>query len=187
VTTIQGTVQKGLGGAHKNLVTQLPLIAAQLPEIRDGCPGTLNLELDSSLIVIAGDHRTPLIKWHPDHALGEVFGLVRVDLEAFAGLKAVRAWLYVAHNSDHRRNLRMHEVIGPKVPVQVGSCCKFRIIRPCVTLPYRHLKMHVVIVRLLRKARIQVIRHDGGRVGHPLAVQVVAATAPRHPRRQEWL
>src|ERR1700740_2829242 len=111
--TITGRVIKGLGAAIRNLKTQLPLIVEEFPEVRDCFGGTINLELEKGLLVLSSDHRTRPLDWHPDHAPGEVFDLLRVQLEAPKDSTAVAAWLYIPFNSPHRSNLKMHEVIAP--------------------------------------------------------------------------
>ena|SRR5258705_51902 len=145
MTTIQGMVRKGSGTASRNLDTQLPLIAREFPEIVECHRGTINLELDNPVVVVSPDHRTNRIDWDPHHAPGEVFDLVRVCLEAPLGAAAVPGWLYVAHHSDHRRNLRMHEVIAEKVSVTEGTRCAIHLNRECVTLPYRNFPVVVII------------------------------------------
>lgn len=143
--SIRGTIQKGFGGASGNLVTQLPRIAEGFPEVKNCFHGTLNIELEKPLLVLSPDHRTKRIDWHPDHAPGEVFDLLRIDLEAPLGSPKIPAWLYIAHNSDHRRNLRMHEVIAQKIGASVGCACMIHIDRPCVTLPHRQFPVVVAL------------------------------------------
>lgn len=138
LTTLKGKVIKGQGGAAGNLKTQLPKIAEEFPEVRNCHPGTINLELEKALLVLSSDHRTRPIDWHPDHAPGEVFDLLRIQLEAPEGRVAIPAWLYIARNSDHRKTMKVHEVIAlERVQVSVGDPCKIHLSRPTVELPYR--------------------------------------------------
>jgi hypothetical protein len=144
--TITGTIRKGYGGASRNLLTQLPLIAEQFPEVKDCFHGTLNVELQKPLLVLSPDHRTKPIDWDSaNHPGGEVFGILRIRLEAPPGSSKMAAWLYIAHNSDHRKNLCMHEVIAPKLQVSVGGLCTIHIDRVCLTVPYRQFPITLVL------------------------------------------
>jgi hypothetical protein len=136
--TIGGDYKSGAGAASVNLQDQLPLLEREFPEIQGCKPGTLNLLLDSPLLVLTPDHRSRAIDWQPEHHPGgEVFDLLRIDLEAPEGAARTRAWLYIAHASDHRVNPKMHEVIAPPLALSSGARCKVHINRPFVQLPYR--------------------------------------------------
>jgi len=146
MTSITGTIQKGFGGASKNLVTQLPHIAEGFPEVKDCFHGTLNVELEERLLVASPDHRTKPIDWDSaNHPGGEVFDILRIRIEAPTGSPTVAAWLYIPHNSDHRKNLRLHEVIAPRLEVSVGQTCTIHIDRPCHSLPYRQFPITLVL------------------------------------------
>jgi hypothetical protein len=81
-----GIHQKGTGTATPNLATQLPLIAKEFPEVAACHHGTINLNLDSPLFVIAPDHRTKPIHWNDkDFPDGEVFDWLRIRIEAPGG------------------------------------------------------------------------------------------------------
>jgi hypothetical protein len=108
--SLEGTHQAGLRAAARALAVQLPLIAAEFPEVAGCQPGTINLLLNCRLLVATPDHRMCPIPWHPDVPAGKVFDLLRIELEAPAGAEAVQAWLYIPHGSPHRRDLRLHEV-----------------------------------------------------------------------------
>jgi hypothetical protein len=145
MTTIGGTVTSGFGAATENLKKQSPLIVKEFPEIENCFGGTINLELDKGLLVLASDHRTRPIDWHPDHSPGEVFDFLRVQVEPSSAGNLVSGWLYIAHNSDHRSNLKLHEVMAPRVEISVGARCKIHIFRPCAELPYRQFPVVLVL------------------------------------------
>ncbi len=142
---VEGTRQAGLGAATGNLAVQLPLIAGEFPEVGACYPGTINLLLDYPLLVLAPDHRTRPLAWHPNFAAGEVFDFLRIQLETPTGAESVPAWLYIPHGSPHRQNLRLHEVIAPKVNVAAGARCRVRIDRKAVQVPYEAWPVVVVV------------------------------------------
>jgi hypothetical protein len=140
--TIHGTIMTGLGGAGGNLEVQLPRIAERFPEVKDCFHGTINIQLEKPLLVLSADHRTGPIDWDAAHAPGEIFDLLRIRLEAPVGSPATRAWLYIAHNSPHRKELQLHEVIGPRIQgATPGARCRIHIERPHLTLPYREFPL----------------------------------------------
>jgi hypothetical protein len=145
MTSIDGIIQKGGGGASKNLATQLPHIAEEFPEVKDCFHGTLNVELEKPLLVLSSDHRSKRIDWHPQHAPGEVFELLRICFEAPIGSAKMPAWLYIAHNSDHRKNLRVHEIVAHKLNISVGDRCRIHIDRSCWSLSYREFPIIVLL------------------------------------------
>lgn len=137
----------GEGAASGNLRVQVPLIADHFPEIRSCHCGTINLVLTHSLIVVKPDFRTPPINWQPQHhPNGEIFDILRVMLEAPIGADPVRAWIYIALNSDHRKTPNTHEVIAPTfLSLPDHSQCRIVIERNVVELPYRANPTIVVV------------------------------------------
>jgi hypothetical protein len=146
--TISGIYKKCAGAASGNLKVQLPLLEQEFPEIKGCFSGTLNLQLHHPLLVLTPDHRSKAIDWQPEkHPGGEVFDLLRIELEAPEGAEPIRAWLYIAHNSDHRRNPTSHELIAPPLlqPLPPDSCCTIRIDRNYIQLPYREWSALLVL------------------------------------------
>lgn len=136
--TMSGVIEGGAGAASGNMRIQLPLLEWEFPEIHGCKEGTLNLRLESHLLVLTPDHRSKPINWQPEnHPGGEVFDFLRIELEAPEGAALTRAWLYIAHNSNHRNEPKNHEVIAPPLSVTKGTRCKVHINRPFVQLPYR--------------------------------------------------
>ena len=103
------------------------------------------LLLDRPLLILAPDHRTEPIPWHPDLPQGEVFDLLRIELEAPTGATAVPAWLFIPHGSPHRQNLRLHEVIAAKLDLDAEAGCLISIERNAVQLPYQSWPVIVVV------------------------------------------
>jgi hypothetical protein len=136
---IAGRRCKGLGDAAANLVVQLPFIEREFPELTHCHRGTINLELEYPLLVLTPDHRTRPIPWKqgPEFGEGEVFDLLRIELEAPTGTLPVQAWLYLSQISPHRANPHLHEVLAPKLPVDDVQHFTIRIHRPTVQLAYR--------------------------------------------------
>ena len=129
---ILGTYQSGTGTAAKNLITQLPLVANEFPEVAGCRPGTINVRLDSELYVVAPDHRTLPIHWNDnDFPDGERFDLLRVNMRLPLDAPEVKAWLYIPHGSPHRSTPAVHEIIAPDVqpPPVHGARCQLSIPR----------------------------------------------------------
>lgn len=123
-------------GASATLPKQLPLISAHFPQIANAHPGTINVDLELPLLVLGGyDHRTAPLQWDNNWAPGEVFDLVCIEFEV--GGKRGPAWLYIAHGSPHRRDMRSHEVITPaKLQILRGEMCVLHIDKAHVVMPY---------------------------------------------------
>ena len=66
----------------RNLDAQVPKIAEEFPELKDCYHGTINVELDVPLFVVAPDHRTKPIHWDDAFPDGEVFDLLRIWFQA---------------------------------------------------------------------------------------------------------
>jgi hypothetical protein len=133
-----GIHQKGTGTATTNLATQLPLIAREFPEVAACHHGTINLNLDSPLFVIAPDHRTKQIHWNDkDFPDGEVFDWLRIQIEAPVGASPVNAWLYIPHGSIHRGTPTVHEVMAnQRLNTSLGTKCKILIDRKWFETPF---------------------------------------------------
>jgi|SRR5208282_1055278 len=140
---IRGKVIPGKGWASGFLKIQLPMISAEFPEIGHCHPGTLNLQLETNLLVLAPDYRTKPINWHPALASGEVFDFLRIKLEAPEGSALIAAWLYIAHTSPHRAMFCVHEVLAPKITAPVGMPCAIHVER--AVLPYGQGPLVVVL------------------------------------------
>jgi hypothetical protein len=124
----------------------LPLIASEFPEVADCHRGTINVQFQLPLWVAVPDYRTSAIHWDDvHHPNGEVFDLVRIIFEAPIGESGVDAWLYVPHNSDHRKTPRVHEVIAPKLTIPTTTQCRITIRRQVAELPYLFAPALVVI------------------------------------------
>jgi hypothetical protein len=95
------------------------------------------LALPYPLFIVKPDHRTEAIHWdESNHPNGEIFDLLRVIFEAPAGGVPVKAWLYVAYNSEWRSKPNIHELVAlTKLPTTVGSNCLLRIEREWIQAP----------------------------------------------------
>lgn len=127
VVRIKARLISGMGVATRTLARQLPLISERFPEVSSCWPGTLNLELETELEVVWPDHKTPPLAWTPSGIRTEVFELVRIQLELPNKKFPVPAWLYIAHDSPHRKNFIVHEVIAQKLDISEISYCYITI------------------------------------------------------------
>ncbi len=118
----------GLGAATGTLARQLPLISEAFPEIADCHPGTLNLQLSRPLRLIHPHHHSEPLAWTPSGRTRESFDLLRIELEFDQFTSRIPAWLYVAYNSPHRQNARMHEVIATRL--ELGGVRRCRVHLP---------------------------------------------------------
>jgi len=145
--TIEGVRRPGMNAAHKNLVKQLPLIAAEFPEIGDCHYGPINVQLHVPLLVVAPDHRSQPIPWG------------RCGLSEWRGLRSfthpVRgasrcgtcgAWLYIPHGSPARATPQIHEVLARRLDIPAEVQCRVTINRNAVQLAYRYFPPMVIVV-----------------------------------------
>ena len=107
---LRGKTYVGLGMASSNLITQLQLVAKRFPEISGVFTATINIELQDRLLVVHPSHRTEPILWEESSIQGEVFDFLRIEFLS-ADDTWEPSWLYIAHDSPHRRDLTHHEII----------------------------------------------------------------------------
>lgn len=138
---INGKLIKGHGVASITLAKQIPLMCESFPDISVCHFGSINLELEVDLIVASYDFRSLPIEWEPNHK--EVFDFLRVRLTPI-NHPPVRAWLYIPHDSFHRKKLNHHELITTKLNIDGISDFRIEIQRPCIELPYSNRRMIVV-------------------------------------------
>ena len=142
--TIEGARRPGLNAAHKNLVKQLPLIAAEFPEIADCHYGTINVQLHVSLLVVAPDHRSQPIHWDDaDFPSGEIFDLLRIQFAA--PVDAAPVALHSARIAGHG-DTQIHEVLARRLDIPAEAQCRVTINRNAVQLAYRHFPPMVIVV-----------------------------------------
>ena len=142
---ITGRIRTGVGAAGQTLAHQLPHIAKEFPEVASCHPATINVELDSPLLVLAPDHRTRPIAWLPGNPKHESFDLLRVELEAPADGPRVPAWIYISYASPHRRTPHMHEIITTKLDLAGVETCRLRINRSVVQMPWVQFPALVIV------------------------------------------
>jgi hypothetical protein len=125
------------GAALGNLPRQIPGIEAGFPEIRDFYAATVNVLFEPKIIVAGWDYRTAPICWEGGEQ-GEVFDFVRVRL-IFEELELrVRALMYVAHWSVHRKDPHKHEFLVEKFVdgLEEGMYVVMECDREWIELPY---------------------------------------------------
>lgn len=125
--TVVARIVRGLGVASGTLFRQLPLISESFPEVAWCHPGTLNLQLEHTLLVRKPDHRTPSLAWTPSGRTREIFDLVRVELELVISGRCFPAWLYVAHESPHRGTPTIHELIASPIDLDGETDCRLHV------------------------------------------------------------
>jgi hypothetical protein len=141
---IPGTRVSGLNDGHTNLPLQLPHITPDFRELENCHRATINVKLESPLIVATPDHRTKPIPWHKNFPNGESFDFLRIQFEPSYGAPLVKAWLYIAHGSPHRNDLRIHEVITERLDLTDDPRCRIHIDRWPIWLPYTAFRAAIV-------------------------------------------
>lgn len=120
-------VISGLGVANRNLARQLPYFISDFSEVSDCWPGTINLELPAPIKFTNPDHQTDPIAWTPSGTRTEVFSFVRIELEFSNLTEAIPGWIYIAHNSPHRKTPHIHEVITRYIDIKDFTKCYIHI------------------------------------------------------------
>jgi hypothetical protein len=136
--TMHGRKSTGHGCvATENLRKQLPYLAQELPELSVVKHGTVNIVLDSALIVANPDYRTKPITWQPQNP-DEIFDFLRIRFRSDNEPEPVGCWLYIAYQSDYRKDLHRHEIIASRwLRLGDNERCSIEIPRVATLLPYR--------------------------------------------------
>jgi hypothetical protein len=135
---INGTIKRGLGAASTTVKLQLEQLARVYPPIARVHAGTINVQLERPLRVNNPSFTSEPIRWHP-HAL-ERFSFLEIEFECPSGAPRREAWIYIPHNSPHRPNLFIAEVLAEKIEgVQPDMACRILINHP-------HHQSEVIIV-----------------------------------------
>ena len=113
-TVIEGTIIQGLGAARTTVRLQMPHLVRQFPQVRGCYEATINLQLDCPLRVNNPDHTTGLIRWYPQASpewAGKKFSFLGIKFECPLGEPNRDAWIYIPHDSPHRLNLFLAEIM----------------------------------------------------------------------------
>jgi hypothetical protein len=70
---------------------------------------------------------------------------LRIELEVPIGAAPVRAWMHIPHESPHRKDLYVHEVLTTRVNVPLNQKCRVRIDGKVLQVPYFVPPLNVVI------------------------------------------
>ncbi|MEI2352716.1 hypothetical protein V7R93_26160 [Klebsiella pneumoniae] len=73
------------------------------------------------------DHRTAPLAWTPSGRTTEIFDLLRIELEFSHLTERIPAWLYIAHNSPHRRTPTILEAIAPRINLNGATHCRLHL------------------------------------------------------------
>lgn len=135
MSRIEGEIIQGMGAAAGAVEKQLPELQKYEPLLASCHPGTLNVMLNQPLFVRKWDIVTDPIHWYvrdPNHC--ERFGLLSV---VFLHQDTVtNAWIFDPHNSPHRLNPFLVEILAPKLDAQIGDRCNLDIRHPTKTRSY---------------------------------------------------
>ena len=108
-------------GLPGTIERQKPFITKYVAAL-DGCyNGTINLMLDSPIGIRRHDVVTEPIVWMRNRA-GEIFEITEVGLEL--GDTRHRAWIYTPHDSPHRLDRRIVELLAQPIEgITPGTRC----------------------------------------------------------------
>jgi hypothetical protein len=118
---IMGRKVSGYGAGGACIEKQFEHVVKEFPDIAGIHRwGTLNILLEYPLRIINPDHTTGPIEWEPGHK--ERFSLTKVGLQILPqNAPQVDAWIYVAHESPHRGNALLIEVLAATITISDGS------------------------------------------------------------------
>jgi len=107
--------------------------------------GTINLRLEKPLFVLKHDFRTSRIDWGDrDHAPGEIFDFLRVQISKHESEEKINAWLYIAHHSKYRNDPWTHEIVSPFLALPPDGKLYLFVNKAAVEIPYRECPLVVV-------------------------------------------
>ena len=132
--SLNARIIPGLGVATGTLARQLPLICEKFPEVAGCYAGTINLEFSVPVAVVRPDHRTAPLAWTPSGRTTEIFDLLRIELEFSHLTERIPAWLYIAHDSPHRRTPTIHEAIAPRINLNGATHCRLHLPAEAIVL-----------------------------------------------------
>lgn len=142
VYTIQGVVIQGIGAASRTVAQQLPGFVARFRELEICHPATINVRLDTRLLVLRPDFQV-VSEWGGGQ---EIVDFLRIGLEIPVGRPRGSAWIYVPHKSPHRENPAHHEILSVFLDeVRPGTSCAVRIFNRLERLPYEKFPGCVVV------------------------------------------
>lgn len=135
---LSGRIISGHGWAGPCLTLQVPLITAHFPEIAACFRGSINVSLDTPLLIDKPDFVTPEINWAPNE--NEVFHFTRIRFtvtpSAGGPSQTYSAWIYGPQNSPHQANRFHLEIIAPHMDLgDRTQPCGIEIDRPRRTVP----------------------------------------------------
>jgi hypothetical protein len=141
---INGFKRSGLGVAQNSLTKQFDQLIKEYSSISKCCKSTINVQLDKKLIVLKPDCRTNPIKW--DSSIPEeIFDFLEIILIIPRLSKKLPAWLYIPHNSIHRRRKDLHEVLCERIEdLKESENLIIRIDKEFIILPYDNNKIYVI-------------------------------------------
>jgi hypothetical protein len=123
---IEGTVIAGLGAAAQKLPELWPTIVRFIPAIQQCEQRTINIQLRHALHVKEPD-LTIYVPW----GLGsENISIIEIELEYPVSGPTQQAWIYYPHNSPHRRNPFIQEIVTSKIAnLQPLVDCRLHLLR----------------------------------------------------------
>ena len=108
---IEGTVIPGLSAAARALPQQWPTVVRFIPAIQQCEQRTINVQLKHALHVKEPD----LALYVPWGSGSENISIIEIEFEYPVSGPTQKAWIYYQHNSPHRRNPFIQEIVTSKI------------------------------------------------------------------------
>ena len=123
---IEGTVIPGLSAAARTLPQQWPTVVRFIPAIQQCEQRTINVQLKHALHVKEPD----LALYVPWGSGSENISIIEIEFEYPVSGPTQKAWIYYQHNSPHRRNPFIQEIVTSKIAnLQPLVDCRLYILR----------------------------------------------------------
>ena len=108
---IEGTVISGLSLSARTLPEQWPIVVRFIPAIQQCEQRTINVQLKHALHVKEPD----VMLYVPWGTGSENVSIIEIEFEYPVNGPTQKAWIYYPHNSPHRRNPFIQEIVTSNI------------------------------------------------------------------------
>ena len=123
---LEGTVISGLSLSARTLPEQWPTVVRFIPAIQQCEQRTINVQLKHALHVKEPD----VMLYVPWGTGSENVSIIEIEFEYPVNGPTQKAWIYYPHNSPHRRNPFIQEIVTSKIAnLQPLVDCRLHILR----------------------------------------------------------
>ena len=108
---LEGTVISGLSLSARTLPEQWPTVVRFIPAIQQCEQRTINVQLKHALHIKEPD----VMLYVPWGDRSENVSIIEIEFEYPVNGPTQKAWIYYPHNSPHRRNPFIQEIVTSKI------------------------------------------------------------------------